>query len=300
MTATDSDNGNWRKRSRGVLTTLVLLLSSHLSAGQTLIAPRVGTLPLVDGMSDDPVWRKAVPVTVNDGASGIPITLRAVHDGNSISLQAGFPDPDESREHKTLLWNRDLMLYEMGPEREDTLVLKWAMTSIPTDLKLTGGIEYRADIWYWKSHRSDPTGHADDKLHIYSAHRAPRSLSVTADNGRLFYITRIPDLGESAYRTLLEADYHGDRLPAYGHQQPSGSRADIRARGHWQDGRWMVEFMRKLDTGHGDDVVFAPGGEYRFAVSRYEIAGRPSNPDQSQPLHGAGEVSEVVVLRLEK
>jgi hypothetical protein len=39
-----------------------------------------------------------------------------------------------------------------------------------------------------------------------------------------------------------------------------GSRDDIASKGTWKDGRWTVEFKRKLDTGHpADDIIFRPG-----------------------------------------
>jgi hypothetical protein len=63
----------------------------------------------------------------------------------------------------------------------------------------------------------------------------------------------------------------GDRIP-YIIFHPldtpwGGSRDDLKAKGIWQDGRWTVEFARKLNTGHNDDIRFkATPGETRYYV----------------------------------
>lgn len=49
--------------------------------------------------------------------------------------------------------------------------------------------------------------------------------------------------------------------------QWGGSRDDIKGKGVWQDGRWTVEFARKLDTGRDDDINFkATRGSARYYV----------------------------------
>lgn len=52
----------------------------------------------------------------------------------------------------------------------------------------------------------------------------------------------------------------GDRIPYvifYPLDTPwGGSRDDIKGKGFWKDGRWTVEFARKLVTGHDDDISF--------------------------------------------
>ncbi|MFH1736581.1 MAG: hypothetical protein ABH838_01650, partial [Actinomycetota bacterium] len=51
----------------------------------------------------------------------------------------------------------------------------------------------------------------------------------------------------------LEADYNKERFPE---GKPSGSRVDLKGVGAWKDGWWTLEFSRKLNTGHDDDVQF--------------------------------------------
>ncbi|MDX1776473.1 MAG: ethylbenzene dehydrogenase-related protein, partial [Desulfobulbales bacterium] len=108
------------------------------------------------------------------------------------------------------------------------------------------------------------------------------------------------DAGETAYRINLISEYRGDTLPRYVLEEPRGSRSDVRAKGAWQNGRWTIEFGRKLLTGNSDDVQFNPDKKYLFGLSRYEIAGREANEKLSDPLYGTGDVSEVLWLQFKK
>ncbi len=81
-------------------------------------------------------------------------------------------------------------------------------------------------------------------------------------------------------------------------RQPEGSRADIRAKGVWREGRWTIEWARKLQTGHDDDVAFVPGQSYDFVVSCYEMAASEVHPEWSQPLYKAGDAFDLLRLRI--
>jgi hypothetical protein len=51
----------------------------------------------------------------------------------------------------------------------------------------------------------------------------------------------------------------GDTIPRTQLAPFTGSRGDIQAKSVWANGKWTLVFHRKLDTGHADDVKFAPG-----------------------------------------
>ncbi|WP_173081092.1 ethylbenzene dehydrogenase-related protein [Fundidesulfovibrio magnetotacticus] len=246
---------------------------------------------------DDPAWAAAAALTVRDAVADIPVTLKALHDGQYVYIQTIFPDPDESRQHRTLRWDPGRRTYVDGPEREDAMVLKWSMVSHATGLTLHENAPYVADEWYWKACRSDHSGHADDKIQIYSAYPDPTAKALLSENGKLFYLTRKGDEGEEAVKALLYANYSGESVPKFAFARPSGSRADVRAKGHWREGRWTVAFARRLVTGHADDVAFSLDGAYPFGVSRFEIAGRDPEPGAEEPLFGCGDVGEILVLR---
>ena len=62
----------------------------------------------------------------------------------------------------------------------------------------------------------------------------------------------------------------GDILPRPVLQEPTESIADVLARGVWQNGKWMVELRRKLDTGQPDDKALVPGRVYDIGFSIFE------------------------------
>ncbi len=90
--------------------------------------------------------------------------------------------------------------------------------------------------------------------------------------------------------------YEGDIVGRFINRIPSGSRADIKAKGVWKDGEWTIEFGRALNTGNDDDIQFNIEKSYQFGISRHEIAGRKPNPNLSQALYGSGDISEMLIL----
>ncbi len=265
-------------------------------AGREVSAVRVSEAPSVDGKAEDSCWAEAPEFVTRDPLAGIDIRLRAVYTDESIYLLAVFPDATENRSHKAMRWSAEKNAYETGPDREDTFVVKWNMEPFPVDLTIDSDEAYKADIWYWKAHRTDPAGYADDKYQLHDATPMAEATAVLSRSGRPFHLFRSGDGGSAAYQVLVYDTYEGDRVPKYRIQAPRGSRADVRARGAWHQGVWTVEFGRSLDTGQGDDLSLAPGGRYLFGVSRYEIAGRKPDPGIEEPLFGAGDVSEPLWL----
>jgi len=59
----------------------------------------------------------------------------------------------------------------------------------------------------------------------------------------------------------------GAVVPGYLVEKLVGSRGDISANGTWQGDKWVVVFMRDLDTAHDDDVVFTPPKPVSFGMS---------------------------------
>ncbi len=281
---------------------IILLLcaaDTTLATEHGLLAVHTSRPPTIDGVADDPVWSDAPAIISRDPVAHIDIELRTAHDGEHLYLLARFPDATEDRQQKTLVWDPEEGRYRTGTEREDTLVLKWNMEPFPVDLTLTGDDEYLADLWFWKAHRTDPVGYADDKLQHYTRAAAERGTPRISKSGQTFYLFRDGDAGDSAYEILTYSDHVGDKAPKYKHRQPSGSRADIRAKGTWRDGVWTVEFQRKLVTGHSDDLQLVRGGRYQFGVSRYEIAGRDIEPANATSMYGTGEIGPLLKLRIQ-
>ena len=276
-----------------------LLYAPQLVMGQQLVSIKVDQAPAVDGKDDEDIWSRTKTLSVHDPIAAIDIQLKSVYTDEWIFLLVKFPDETENRAHKTLNWNKDLGVYRTGFKREDTFLLKWSMEPYPVDLSIAAEKPYKADIWYWKAHRTDPVGYADDKMHVYGARKTDTAKKLLSRSGQRFYLDRPGDAGESAYETQVYEEYMKDDMPRYRHRQPQGSRADVRAKGVWADGRWTIEFSRKLDTAHVDDVQFDPALNYQFGVSRYEIAGKRPNPKLEQPNYESGEIGEQLSLIFE-
>lgn len=70
------------------------------------------------------------------------------------------------------------------------------------------------------------------------------------------YLTRKADNGTPAFEDILYIDYQGDKMPRFSLKSPTGSCADIRAKGVWSKDKWIIEFARAIDTGNTDDIQF--------------------------------------------
>lgn len=275
---------------------MTLLAIANGQADQNIRAVRVDTMPLVDGIADDTVWTQVKPIITNDPIAELDVNLKAIYNDTHISFLVHFADATEDRQHKTMVWDKELEIYRTGPKREDVFIFKWSMEAVPVNLTLTADSPYKADIWFWKSHRTDHAGYADDKTQLYASDPQSKAKRLISASGNLFYLVRKGDTGKAAYQAAIYPDYIGDEAPRFQRQIPEGSRADVRAKGNWKEGFWTIEFARRLDTGQPDDVVLNPNNRYRFGVSRYEIAGRKPNARLDQPKYGSGEIGEHLSL----
>ena len=275
---------------------LLLLVAGLCHADQLLTAQLSTTEPVIDGMGGDDAWSQVQGIVTQDIVADIPMELKAVHSGDKIFFLVRFPDPEKSEFHRSWMWNSDLQEYESGRDREDVVILKWFIEGDDSDLSLSSPTSYSADMWFWKACRTNPMGFADDKIQQLSVDALKHSLKVTSKTGSAMYLQRQADQGSPSYRTRVVVTNKGMHIPRFDLKQPTGSRADIRAKGVWADGYWTVEFGRKLRTGHVDDVQLDVKKSFRFGVSRYEIAGRQEEPGAAQPMYGCGEISEIITL----
>ncbi|MBF0108505.1 MAG: hypothetical protein HQL76_04965 [Magnetococcales bacterium] len=274
---------------------LLSLIATPVWAEQELTASPVSQPPIIDGRPD-PIWNTTTEITTRDKVTGTDVRLKAIQTGNQLFLMAIYDDPKEEREHKTMIWNDTLKNYETGPAREDTFVIKWSMESDPIDLSLSADHPYRSDIWFWKAFRTDHAGYADDKIDIYSMDPLPDHQKVLSKEGYVYYLVRQGDRGQAAYEPRLTDRFQGKTVPKFTLKTPDGSRADVKAKGYWENGQWCIEFGRAFYTGNNDDLLFQKGGRHQFGISIYEIAGRPEDPSLDKPLFGSGEVGETLFL----
>lgn len=270
------------------------------NADGELVAIYTDSAPTIDGVANEDIWARAEALTTHDPLSETDLTIKAVYTDDRVYVLASFPDRDENRTHKTQIWAPDQDRYRTGLDREDTFIIKWSMEPGIIDLRVDADQTYKADIWFWKAHRTDPSGYADDKMHVYSAIEGPNSRTVISQSGLRFFLDRPGDAGRSAYKTMVHSEHIGDTIPFFSSREPEGSRADVRAKGVWRDGTWTVEFSRELVTHNPDDIQLHVDQVYLLGVSRFEIAGRKRNPNLSQPWYGAGEITGLLSLQFQR
>lgn len=281
-----------------IIISLLVLFGFHgiCYSELTLVSAKCKKAPVLDGNGQDPTWSQAQELTTHDNVANLDISLKSVYTNDKVFFLVRFYDPDESRSHKPWVWNQKEEIYEIGPEREDCLIFKWAMDKATSDLSLYADEPYTADVWFWKANRTDAVGYADDKIQRLKPTKISKSMKLRSKSGKPRFLQRRGDKGKAAYKSTLYIDFLGDKIPQFEHRNPSESRADVKAKGVWSKNEWCIEFSRSLTTNQDDDVQFDLSEKYFFGISRYEVAGKKPNPKLSQPLYGSGDVSDKLFL----
>lgn len=280
------------------LTILCLLfVSAPVLAEQTVTAVKVTSAPVLDGVGNDKVWDSAQTTLVKDIRLDKVVKMKALSTDDMVFFLIEYPDEKENRLHKPWVWDKEAGVYRMGKEREDTFYFKWNMEDREVDLSNFSDDDYVADIWYWKAHRTDPAGYADDKFHVFSSTTGKKAKEIMSKGGKKRYLVRNGDEGKAAQKKVFATTYKGDVLESYKTVIPEGSRADVRAKGLWKDGTWTIEFGRKLHTGNKDDAQLSrdPGKKHQFGVSILSLYGEPVDNTKFS-FYGQGRISETLYL----
>src|SRR5436189_6382735 len=79
------------------------------NAPDELVAGKVSKLPAVDGKADDDAWKTAKEVVVkidqpDEEAPKKTISIKAVHDGDSICFLLTWADADRNDQHSPFVW----------------------------------------------------------------------------------------------------------------------------------------------------------------------------------------------------
>jgi len=268
------------KAITGAAAAAALALLGQAAPAPELAAARVAALPVVDGKADDPAWAQVAPLAVRiDVPSELEnprkkIDLKAVHDGASICFLLVWEDKQPDADHKPWVWNQDKFEFVVDEEKiEDAAALAFALEGkfVPDMLS---GVEAKWDVWEWGALRSS-TGFARDKVHLFSKTR-PQGVKAklrTDRHDHTIYFALTDDEGTPNFKQHESPDEKkADRVPQFEAQKPSGSAADVQARGAWAGGRWTLELKRPMNTGHKDDTPFAPGKTVEFAVAVFDGA----------------------------
>ncbi|MDC3379009.1 ethylbenzene dehydrogenase-related protein [Planctomycetota bacterium] len=250
--------------------------SAHAQTTPRIESAAVPNAPEIDGLGVDSVWAQADPANVtvvetSDEGLGSEILVRSVHTETHVYVLVSWEDATPDATHKTWVWNSAEAAYEPGPDREDVLALAFEHTG-EFNADMLSGEEGVWDVWQWKAARTDPAGHALDKTTRFSREQpAGRARPFETEDGDTIWISRPEDAGESPQAQQdAPSELTRERVPQYVAGQPTGSAADVLAKGTWQAGRWTVEFARRLNTGHVDDTAFAPGVTYRMGIAVFD------------------------------
>lgn len=283
------------------LLVVLFLLSTFGIADQTIIAKKVPTNPKIDGDISDKVWEQTDWIKTYDKIAKIDIFFKVIYTNTHLSFLVKYPDETKNIEHKTFVWDNKKKKYITSGKREDVFVIKWNMEDKKADISLSANEPYSADIWFWKANRTNPKGYADDKIQYYNSIKSKKSKALFSKNGDVFFLTRKGDRGQSSYKLNIYFKYIKDTMDSFSYRTPTGSRADIKAKGIYKDGYWNIEFLRKLDTKNSaDDLIFDTSKKYYFGVSRFEISGMLPNKAFDQPYYNSGEINEIFELKFSK
>ncbi len=265
-----------------------------------LEASKVAALPAIDGKADDAAWKGAQELVIKvDQPANLEnpkkkVTLKAVHDGDSVCFLLVWEDATKNVTHTPYVWDNEKKEYTANDEEiEDAGSISFALEG-EFNPDMLAGVASKWDVWEWQACRT-PHGFAKDKYHIYSKTRPEqppgvRSRKFTDRNEQPIFIARPDDAGTPPVKKLdPPTEKKGDKIPQYEPQAPSGSAGDVQARGVWEKGRWTLEFRRKFKTGNADDAPFDPAKTVDMAVATF---------DQCE--HSDHDVSGKIVLRFGK
>ena len=264
----------------------------------SLTCEYVDNSPAIDGIGNESIWQVITPVETLDFSSQRPIEIRSCHNENEIFFLVTYPDQVPSESHKSWIWDKEQKIYEEGMDREDALVLKWKMSGGNMSFSPALAEPHTADIWFWKARRTNPSGYFDDKYQIITDTPEEKAFEFPSDKFGSLYLQRPGDAGSCAYESRNCFEYIGDAVRKYYPILPTGSRADIKAKGIWADNQWTIEFRRKLDTGHDDDIKLESGNKYTFGVCLYEMAATGIEEKWYNPLYRTGNVFDNVIIEI--
>ncbi len=259
--------------------------------GAVLPIPKAGQVPTVDGVADDPVWARApeLRVPLRGAAGDVEVRVRGVWTEDRIFLLVRWEDPTRDALYRPWVWDPAEGTYRQNDQADDGLAVALYPPDVTDPCMLTGR-DLEADLWIWRAFWSEMSGLASDARLQISRVRMPRSNPYPARDGSgQVWIREELDTGASGWSFFIPVEFQGSVVPSYKPSRAAGSRADVQARGRWQDGRWTVEFSRRLDTGHDDDRPLRPGERVAVALGLYDRGDR-----------GEHSTSGLIYIRLDR
>jgi hypothetical protein len=252
-----------------------------------------------------PKLEVATKAAKKGAADGPAVILQAAYDAKSIAIRLEWADTTNSNLNKAWIWDgstftrsvdlgdRMGVLFPIGNNPQfatkgctaachntETDEKKWWMGSESAD--------QRFDLWQWTAASTNPVGQAQDEWMGNQTDPAEMESATHSDaltsGGSLSNVNKAKD-GPAFMGTDLTSNFiitgqqvaiDTSKLAKGAVIPPSilapwvGSRADVQAKGNWQDGKWVVVLLRALDTGHDDDLVLTPPKAYPLGIAVFD------------------------------
>jgi len=229
----------------------------------------------------DKAWSDAIPIEVIATGNTEPdrvvaIEVRSVHTNREIAFLFRWADETKTDTYRKYIWFEDASKPDLVGGPDDQIALKFNMSGPVLSCMLAGRV-YMDDVWHWKAARTNPAGYAQDRRFVIERVEAATIDApghYVAHNGTSVRVTWLEDAGRPLVNEVSAPPLENNG-PAETFElgEPSGSQADIGAKGVWEAGYWTVEMSRRFDTGHHvDDAVIDPGRTSKFAVAVFDAS----------------------------
>lgn len=288
--------------NRLLLASLLVAMPLVAAAQAPLVVPVVnlGSAPKVDGDLGEwggdgwvkvpikPALEKGDRANYGLDAGGdrnqtgsLVVEIKAGVNAGRFFLALRYPDDAADTIHKEWAWREGK--YQRENQQEDMAALRFHMAG-DFDRSMLATKDYKVDVWLWSAARTNPAGIAEDMTHHVTTKMLDSAAEYQMKDGTVIYIAKRRDEGKAPYEMLPRPkENKGDRLPSFETGKPSGSAADVGAKGVWKGGHWHLEFERALNTGNADDAVFAAGGKITGQVAVFN-RGAAEHKSTSEPL----------------
>lgn len=189
------------------------------------------------------------------------------HRDGRLYLAAQWPDKTQNALYKP--WKLSQGQYIRANTGDDMFAVRFQLGDSFSRC-MWSNASYRTDLWRWSAGRSNLAGIADDMSHAFSDRPFDQPAREYEGNKGLVYLLNRLDEGYPGWQAVPQPPPGTDAVvPGIAMAGlPAGSRADVAARGVWENGVWTLEMARAFETGDPGDVVLVAEGEQvaQFAV----------------------------------
>jgi len=274
----------------------------------------------LDGIDDEPSWATTPEITVPLTFGGVSeARLKVLYTDDDIIIRVRWADATEDRLHHPWVWDEASGSYVEGAQVEDSLMFSFEAGCewFPSFL---AGYDFDFDAWQWLAGRTDPLGQALDLSGSmknaqlsFNQQYAPRyneddwNLRITdTQEGNLYWPLEkldhqyliVPVLDTVYYHANLDGRrgqefvrqvHPPEKLPPnpaplllqYEPLKIEGNAAEVRGKGHWEDGYWTVELSRPLITEGGGSYDIQMHRLTQFSIQVYDRVERLDESSES-------------------